>query len=222
MIKVDQGNTVLLSTAYFPPVEYFVLLKNASSVQIDLHETYPKQTWRNRCRILTGNGPADLSVPVERPDGNHTSTSKVVISNHCQWAKNHWKSIESAYRNAPFFMFYSDMVEELICGHKEETLAELNVVILKHLCDEIEIQTQVIYTAEFVKDVKENVDARFCISPKAKDQKNIFAYRWKPYYQVFDDRFGFIPNASILDLLFNLGPDAPQYLQNPFIIPENQ
>jgi hypothetical protein len=223
MTKIDQGNIVLLSTAYFPPVEYFVLLKHASGVQIDLHETYPKQTWRNRCRIITGNGIADLSVPVERPDGNHTPTSKVLISNHCQWAKNHWKSIESAYRNAPFFMFYSDLVEELICGHKEETLTELNVAILKHLCNEIAITTQVIYPTEFIRDTNEDIlDARFCISPKARDDKKLFSYQWKPYYQVFDERFGFIPNASILDLLFNMGPDTSLYLQSPFVDSKNQ
>ena len=204
---------LLLSTAYFPTVEYMVYLANAAKVTIDLHETYPKQTWRNRCQIMTGNGLVSLTVPVEKPGGNHTSTSKVLVSEHYNWRENHWKTIFSAYRNAPFFLYYCDMVEELIQKRNSQHLHLLNQQILNMVLPEIGLKVFWDYSSHFIKDPGEYIDRRFSLSPKAKDRAGVANPEFPPYYQVFEDRFGFQPNLSILDLLFNLGPDTLGYLE---------
>ena len=205
-------NTLLLSTAYFPTLEYFVLFFKYEKVLIDIHETYRKQTWRNRCRILSANGPMDLSIPVERPYGNHTKTADIVISTHNSWQKIHWRSIESAYRNAPFFIYYRDMVENLIMDLETTLLHELNKQILVNILEELGIHKSAESANSFIQDSKGFADFRFSISPKAKDRSTKKDMIFEPYYQVFADKFRFQPNLSILDLLFNIGPDTSEYL----------
>lgn len=204
---------LLLSTAYFPPLEYFVYLLRATEVMIDLFETYPRQTWRNRCRVLSGNGPVDLSVPVEKPMGNHTRTHQVTISQHYSWKKNHWRTIYSAYRNSPYFIFYADMVEELIMGATAEYLSELNQSVLTTLIKEMDLNIGFEYTQSFISEPGEFLDLRFCISPKERDRKGFAEPAFEPYYQVFDGKYAFLSNACIVDLLFNTGPDAKTYLE---------
>ncbi len=212
MIKPEKPK-LLLSSAYFPPLEYFCYLLHAESAFIDIHETYTRQTWRNRCAIYSGNGPVNLSIPVERPLGNNTPTRDVLTSQHQNWQKAHWRSIESAYRNAPFFLYYGSQVEELIMGTSSSTkLIELNNLILTTLCLEMNLDVMVSFTDNFLSDTQGYLDMRFAISPKSKDRKHITDLPFKPYYQVFDERYSFQPNLSILDLLFNLGPDAKKYL----------
>ena len=207
-------NILLLSTAYFPALEYFVRFFKHKKVLIDIHETYPKQTWRNRCRIFTTNGPMDLSIPVERPNGNNSKTAEIIISSHNAWQKIHWRGIESAYRNAPFFIYYRDLVENLIMDVKTTLLLELNKQILGQILKELGIHKSVEYTNSFVINSAGSADYRFSISPKAKDRSNINEMIFEPYYQVFANKFGFQPNLSILDLLFNNGPDTLEYLRN--------
>lgn len=204
---------LLLSTACFPPVEYFVFLMRHKMAWIDCYETYPKQTWRNRYLIIGGNGPCSLSVPVEKPFGNTTKTIDIVISKHAPWQQNHWKTIYSAYRNAPFFIYYCDLVEDLILKTHEEKLVNLNKKVIDALITELEIPVTIAYTEHFVAEAHDYLDMRFCISPKSRDQKNCPPVEYKPYYQVFEDRHGFVPNPGILDLIFNLGPDAVTYLE---------
>jgi hypothetical protein len=205
---------LLLSTAYFPPIEYFVLLMHHQRVTIDLHETYPKQTWRNRCVIASGNGPVTLSVPVQKPQGNHTKTIDVLISDHYPWRQNHWRSIHSAYRNAPYFIYYADLVENLILRDSSGLIAELNRNILNSVAEELGINTVVEYSPSFVKKPSDIHDLRYSLSPKARDRQNIKELVYPKYYQVFEERWGFLPNTSILDLIFNLGPDATNYLKS--------
>lgn len=205
---------LLLSTAYFPPVEYFAYLLAHGKATIDLYETYPRQTWRNRCKLITGNGVADITVPVVKPLGNHTPSNQVLISDHSQWKKNHWRTIHSAYRNAPYFIYYSDLVEDLIYHTQTELLSELNKAILDVFLEELKISTPVEYTSAFISDSSEHIDLRFAISPKDRDRKSLSPLSYPVYYQLFEDRFGFVPNTSILDVLFNLGPDTKSYLES--------
>ena len=181
---------------------------------MDIHETYPKQTWRNRFTILSGNGPVSLTAPVEKPHGNQTQTHQVVISDHAPWQKGHWASIYSAYRNAPFFLYYSDMVHELIVNDTPKLLWKFNDRILQALFMEWGRAYPIEYTSSFVSVDNQYLDLRFSISPKPRERKGLEVPLFTPYYQVFSDRSGFYPNASILDLLFNLGPDAVDYLMS--------
>lgn len=207
---------VILSTAYFPPICYFALIAQKGKVVIDLHETYSKQTWRNRCTILGGNGKLDLSIPAEKPSGNHTATKNILLSNHLHWNKIHMRSIVSAYNNAPFFIYYRDLVEHLVLDNQFKLLWELNHKIMSQLLKELELPNEIEYAEEFLHhpDPGNNLDMRFSLSPKNKVLATTVAKTFPPYYQVFEDRFGFQPNLSILDLLFNLGPDASNYLKN--------
>jgi hypothetical protein len=210
----SSNNTVLLSTSYFPSLEYFVNILKYERVFIDIHETYPKQTWRNRCRILSANGPLDLTIPVEKPNGNHTKTAEIIISSHNSWQKNHLRSIESAYRNAPFYMYYKDLVEDLITDNKTSMLFEYNQKVLFDILYEFGIEKYIEFTDSFICDSSGFNDLRFSISPKTKDRRNKKEIIFEPYYQVFAEKYGFQPNLSILDLLFNIGPDTLQYLHS--------
>ena len=212
-ISPTQKANVLLSTSYFPPVEYFVEVIRHKKAIIDIHETYPKQTWRNRCNIYSANGNINLSVPVEKPHGNHTKTSQIKISKHAAWQKNHWRGIESAYRNAPWFVHYKDLVENLIMESESDLLYKKNERILNSILNEMEIQIEIEYTDDFVEESSGFDDFRFCISPKPKDRTGKKEILFDLYYQVFADKYGFIPNLSILDLLFNIGPDSLNYLE---------
>lgn len=204
---------LLLSSAYFPPLEYWVYMLKYSNVWIDEYETYPKQTWRNRCRVLTGNGPVNLSIPVEKPLGNITQTHQVVLSTHYPWRKNHWRTLHTAYRNAPYYIYYADLVEEMLLKESTSSLVQLNRQILHAFIKELEIPVKPLYTTGFIRDTQGYTDLRFALSPKVRDRQSLPSLSFKPYYQVFEDRLGFDAQVSILDALFNLGPDLLSYLQ---------
>ncbi len=212
---------LLLSTAYLPPVEYVYLLYCQGEAIIDLHETYRKQTWRNRSLILTGNGPLSISVPVEKPNGNHTITRDVLLSNHFNWRGNQWKTIVSAYRNAPYFIYYQELLSDAIFNESIHHLAELNFLLLCEILKESGIIASIGFSDCFIADKGDEFDFRFKLTPKANYRDLSFKTLFPPYYQVFKDRFGFQPNCSIADLLFNLGPDMTGYLDEMKQLNEN-
>jgi hypothetical protein len=101
-------NSILLATAYLPPVQYFMAIVNADDVYIEKHETYHKQTFRNRCEIYTANGKLPLTIPVIKVNGNHTRIDEITISDQYKWQILHWRAIKIAYSNSPFFLYYKD------------------------------------------------------------------------------------------------------------------
>lgn len=207
---------VLLSTAYFPPIVYISCFPGQENCLIEQQETYRKQTYRNRCSILTANGQLDLSIPVSKPHGNHTKTKDVLIVQEDNWYIRHWRAIESAYNASPFFLFYRDDLKDLFL-HPADKLLLHNDRILKTIFGLLGMQINYQYTEVFEKRPAGAIDLRNEISPKKKMNAEL-----PPYPQVFSDKSGFIPNLSILDLLFNLGPESADYLKkiaetNPYL-----
>lgn len=202
-------NKVILSTAYFPPIAYFAYLLNADEILVEVHETYPKQTFRNRCQIYESNGKLDLSLPVNKIHGNHTKTKEILISDQSNWGINHWRTIESAYNSSAFFLYYQDEIKPLFFENNT-SLIKHNKLILNTLLDILEIKKEVNQTLDYHKVYMDFTDLRTVLSPKKAVNELDFA----KYFQVFNDKHGFIENLSILDLLFNEGPASKQYLED--------
>lgn len=198
---------ILLSTAYFPPISWMSLLYQHQEIVIDLNETYPKQTFRNRCQIATTNGLMDLSVPIKKPNGNQTKTKETQIDYQQNWPLLHWKSIKTAYQSSPFFLYYQDEVEALF-HKKHETLFELNEQIIQEISSLIGFSAKINYSAEFIHLDTLKDDYRFSIHPKKNNP-----FIMESYHQVFEEKFGYLENLSILDLLFNEGPESIYILE---------
>ncbi|HDO27914.1 MAG TPA: hypothetical protein ENH02_07335 [Bacteroidetes bacterium] len=206
-MKPDQ-NKILLSIAYLPTAEYFYYLMKADTIYIEQFETYPKQTYRNRCIIYSEKGEMPLIIPVTKPDGNHTKIKDVLILNREKWYLNHWRAIEAAYLASPYFLYYRDELELFYTG-QHENLFRFNLKLLNTLFKLTGINPNIKLTRNFVKKPRELYDLRYAITPKKTATLNHFP----EYIQVFSDRHGFIPNLSIIDALFNLGPDTMDYLE---------
>lgn len=208
----------LLSTAYFPPLSYMAAVANSQSIWIEAYETYPKQTWRNRCTIATANGLQNLIVPVIKINGNQTLTHEIRISYSENWQQLHWRALEAAYNKSPYFEYYKDRLE-VILKAEHIRLIDLNMFILKEILSILKINIPVQTTTSFNKSESKLIDLREVFSPKHQLELNLFP----TYYQVFNDRHGFQPNLSILDLLFCEGPATLSYLKNmKGIIPDKQ
>ena len=195
-----------LSTAYLAPVEYYSKLLKGD-VYIEQHENYIKQTYRNRCTILSANGPMALSVPIESAGGKKCPIRDVRIADHGNWQHLHWNALISAYNSTPFFEYYQDDFRPFY--EKEyKYLFDFNEELRNLICQLIDIDTSTIqYTDEFLFEV-EGVDYRSKISPKIDWRVTDPDFESIPYYQVFEHRFGFTENLSILDLLFNMGNES--------------
>lgn len=195
-----------LSTAYLAPVEYYSKLLKGD-VYIEQHENYIKQTYRNRCTILSANGLMALSVPIESAGGKKCPIRDVRIADHGNWRHLHWNALISAYNSTPFFEYYQDDFRPFY--EKEyKYLFDFNEELRNLICQLIDIDTSTIgYTDEFLLEV-EGEDYRSKISPKIDWRVIDPDFESIPYYQVFEHRFGFTENLSILDLLFNMGNES--------------
>jgi hypothetical protein len=201
-----EGDRIIVSTSYFPPLGYFFVLVKARDIFIEVHETYPKQTCRNHCCIYSANGKQTLSVPVRKPEGNHTLTRDIRIRYDLPWQKVHLRSIEAAYSNSPFFLYYKDYFLPFFTGHYD-SLVELNSGILQTIFRILHIRKEPELTGSFVRVPLNLTDHRSDLTSKRHD------FSSPPYFQTFSEKYGFISNLSILDLIFNLGPEAEEYLQ---------
>lgn len=202
-------DSVLLSTAYFPPIFYFSRIIQSSEVIIEREENFHKQTYRNRCVILGANGTLNLTVPVQHEESK-IKIADLHIAYHNNWNLIHFRAIESAYRNSPFYDYYIDDFKPFF-QKQFGSLLELNSSITDTCLCILGYKGKIIYTKEFVKtENTSDFDFRFSITPK----KPIYDYEFPEYHQVFIEKYGFIPNLSILDLIFNVGPEAMEYLQS--------
>ena len=192
-------------TSYLPDIQYTALFINNDSAEIELFETYPKQTCRNRCNVMTANGLQTLTVPVIKTNGNHTLTKDIAISYREPWQQIHMRCLEAAYRKTPYFEYYFPYLEKAYTTNFD-TLIELNEFCLKVILKLLKANKEIVYTKGF-SPISDANDYRVSLS-----KWSVGATSYPKYYQVFDDRQAFVSNLSIIDLLFNEGPDASNYL----------
>ncbi len=207
-------NTAYLSTAYLAPVQYYCKLLQFPKIKIEKEENYVKQTYRNRCVIAGANGPLPLSVPVEKTESLKCQTKDIRISDHGNWRHLHWNALVSAYGTSPFFEYYQDDFAPYY-EKKYDFLFDFNEELRQLICTLLDITPNVSYTDVYETEVSH--DFRGIISPKSKTKDAGFLPT--PYYQVFKDKHGFLSNLSIIDLLFNMGPEGLLVLQQSIITP---
>jgi hypothetical protein len=195
--------SIVFPIAYFGPIAYYRQLVSSKQFFIEQHETYVKQTIRNRTTIYSSNGSLDLSIPVKKVFGNKTITKDIQISYDEDWIKNHWKALESAYMHTPYFEHYGSEVFQLISS-KETSLLNFNLSILNSIIKWLDLDVYFNCTESFSKNVGEDFRTFNFNQPNVDDKTS--------YYQVFSGNHGYIPNLSLLDLLFHEGPLARKYL----------
>lgn len=185
-------------------MQYFVHLYDRGGCVVEQYEHYVKQTYRNRCVIDSPNGALSLTIPVEKTDGGKCLMKDVRISDHGNWRHLHWQALVASYYNSPFFEYYQDDFRPFY-ERKWKFLVDFNEDLLHKCCELIDMQPVVCRSAAYEK--VEGVDYRSVISPKSADGMDEF-FVPKQYYQVFQQKQGFKPNLSIVDLIFNMGPES--------------
>jgi hypothetical protein len=202
------GETVLLSTAYLAPVEYYLQMNNHPQVIIEKQCNYVKQTYRNRCVIASANGPQTLSIPIIKPDSPKCLTKDIRIAEHGNWRHLHWNAIVSAYNSTPYFEYYADDFRPFY-EKRGEFLFDFNEELREKIGSLLAISPSVSYSSEYIfQPSVGELDLREAIHPK----KGALIEDFRPYYQVFETKYGFQPNLSIIDLLFNMGSEAIFFL----------
>ena len=200
----------ILSTAYLAPVQYYSKLKNYPNAIIEHCEHFPKQTYRSRCDIYSPNGTLTLSVPlIKRSERKAMKDLKIMYD--YEWQKLHWRSLESCYRRSPFFEYYEDDFYSFYHDKKFEFLIDLNEALQQTILSLLKLKINYNFSTEYHKTYTDADDFRTIISPKESVESDT-DFIPKPYSQVFDTNHGFIPNLSIVDLLFNQGSRALDYI----------
>lgn len=203
--------SILLSTSYFPPVQYLSKLKNNPEIYIEQFENFGKQSYRNRCEIMTANGLISLTVPVEKANSK-ILTRDMRINYDTNWQKMHFKGIESAYKNSPYYEYYIDDFGPFF-DKRVTFLLDLNLAILNKMMEFLHLFTKVHLTTDYIPEGNPLFqDFRNTIHPKTSHRQADPDFIVRPYRQTFCDRFPFTPNLSGLDLLFCAGPDAQDFL----------
>ena len=219
---------VLLSTTYFGPIQWYQKLYRADEVWIERHETFQKQTYRNRCIIATTQGTQALTVPVERSNSQSSIPQflkDIRISDHGNWRHLHWNALRSAYGDSPFFMYYEDDIRPFF-ERRWDYLFDFNEAVIEKMCELLDIQPNIHYTDQYLPSLDSErlrvgasagmgleeglLDCRNTITPKHPVPDPGFTPQ--RYYQVYEAKHGFLPNLSILDLLFNMGPESVFWL----------
>lgn len=199
-------NHIILYPTYFPSISQFAAMAQADSITFEMEDNFQKQTNRNRMYIYSPNGIQLLNVPVKHSKELHQKTKDVRIENDFNWQKQHFKSLDAAYRSSPFFEYFEDEISPIF-EKKYEFLTDLNYDTLHLISKCLRMPFEYKQTTEYFHEVKDYKDIRNLANGK-KDPTIL-----EPYTQVFDDKYGFINNLSIVDLLFNEGRYALDYLK---------
>ncbi len=203
---MNSASSILISIAYMPPISYIRECIRADKLIIESREHFIKQTYRNRCHIYGANGLQTLIIPVKHDQLFSKPISEVEIITDQPWNKIHWKAITSAYRKSAFFEFYEEDLSRLF--HVPEiSLLNFNLKCLEAIFKLIQCQHQLKLTEHYEKEAALHEDLRNVFHPKRNP-----SVEFPRYHQVFEDRHGFLPNLSILDLLCNMGPSSRDYL----------
>ncbi len=198
---------ILLSSAYLAPVEYYTKLYAYSVAHIERFDHYMKQTYRNRCVIASAEGALALTIPTEKGAEIKCLTKDIRISDHGNWRHVHWNAFVAAYKHSPFFDYYADEFH-VFFERRYEFLYDFNEELCRWVCSQIDIQPNLLSTDNYLKEYPGADDFRETIHPKKSYTEYDKEFTPHPYYQVFDAKLGFIPNLSIADLLFNMGPES--------------
>jgi len=199
---------ILLPTIFSPIIQY-VAIANSYGVVFENEDNYQKQTYRNRYYIYGANGKQLLNIPIiHNKDKGYLKTKDVLIDKSYSWQKLHIKSLQTSYRSSPYFEFYEDELLNLF-NNKFKYLIDLNIQSFQLILDFLQLELYYEKTNEYHLEYDNTIDFRNLVNAKSKSK-----YSFKNYTQVFDNKFGFISNLSILDLIFNEGPNALEYLEN--------
>lgn len=199
--------TILLHPTYFPSVEQMAYCAQADKVIWEFEDNYQKQTYRNRAYVAHSNGRLLLNIPVQHRHGYRQKTREVLAVDDFAWQKQHFKSLQTAYRTSPFFEFYEDDLEPLFS--KEVTaIIDHNLHIFEVICELIGMEISTDRTTAYEEN-PQITDLRFLADAKRKSE-----FKPEIYVQVLEENHGFLPNLSVLDVLFNEGPNTLNYLKN--------
>lgn len=199
-------SVIILPTAYLAPVSYYKYLVN-TPVVIEQHAFYVKQTYANRCQIATANGVENLTIPVEH-QAHKVAMKDVQISEHSNWQLMHWRAIEAAYNSTPFFDYYKDDLEPFF-QQRFTFLLDFNLHIQTTILDLLGFEANITLSDSYKEEYHSGeIDLREAYHPKKKAVPLDVHLEHQNYYQVFNHKFGFLPDLSIIDLLFNMGNEA--------------
>lgn len=199
----------LFPVFYLAPIEYYSVLLKSSSVIFEVIEHFQKQTYRNRCCIYGANGKLNLIIPVKH-SGERTFLKDIKITNENNWQKIHWRSFEAAYRTSSYFEFYEHIFAPYY-EKKYEFLVDFNFALQEEVLKILEGEIKSEKTISYEKEYGDAKDFRNYFSPRPGNKNRLL---FTEYPQVFSNKFGFIHNLSIMDLIFNQGPEARDYIKN--------
>ena len=199
-------NNILIHPSYFPSISHFVAISQSDLVTFEMDDNFQKQTNRNRMYIYSPNGIQLLNIPVKHSKTAHQKTKEIKIENDFDWQKQHFKSLEAAYRSSPFFEYFEDDIASIF-QKKHTFLMDLNLETMAIVSKCLGLEFDYNETTEYFHEVKDITDFR----PLINGKKDTAVF--EPYTQVFEEKHGFINNLSILDLLFNEGRFALDYLK---------
>ena len=214
---MKSNHPIILELQYFPPVLYFAKMAKHGHLQLEAHENYIKGTYRNRCHIAGANGVQRLSIPLRKGKNRQQPIQEVAIAYDQPWQSEHWHSIKSAYGNSPFFAYYKDELQPFF-KQKSALLWDWNRQLLDKMIDLTGLNCQLSLTGSYKTSTELAADPtvydyRNCIQPKKSRLIEETTQQTIPYGQVFMEKHGFLPNLSILDLLFCQGPASSEILR---------